>query len=140
MKLFKSTLIIFALLVIGLAAFGPSGCGHLDPAGAYAGDKVLYDYDQTTVTSYDVLHTFVTWEYQNRQLLSDTPEIRSFADSVRKNAPRYFASAVALRDAYQANPSPGAKSALQASLDVIRQLVREATRHLAANRTLKEPP
>ena len=116
-----------------------TGCGTLAPAGAYAGDKVLYNTDVTIATSYDALHVFVKWEYENREALSGTPEIKSYADTIRKNAPRYFASALALRDAYAANPSSGTKSALQASLNVIRQATAEATRYLVSNRSFTPP-
>ena len=137
--LFTSTAMIFALLLAGLVACGPTGCGTLNPAGAYAGDKVLYDADAGIATSYDLLHTFVKWEYDNRAALAGTPEIKGYADSVRRQAPQWFASAIALRDAYHAAPNGGTRTALQSALAVLRQATTEATRYLAAHRNKTEP-
>lgn len=61
--------------LLGLLALGLAGCGTLNPDGPYQGDKTLYDADVAIATSYDLIHTFVTWEHQNRDTLKAKPEI-----------------------------------------------------------------
>jgi hypothetical protein len=125
--------ILSILLAAGLAGGLVAGCGSLAPGGVYQGDKVLYDADQTIATSYDLLHTFVTWERDNRPALASQPAIKRSADSVRSNAPKWFSAAVACRDAYKANPGAGTLAPLQQSLAVIHQAVIEATGLLTSN-------
>src|SRR6185503_20873566 len=65
-------------------------------------DRVLYDADFAIAIAYDSLHTFVTWEYDNRPALAATPEIKNAADKIRAGAPGWFKSAIAVRDRYSA--------------------------------------
>jgi hypothetical protein len=80
-----------------------AGCNTtLDPAGVYKGDKVLYEADNTIVTSHDLLQDFVNWEANNRTVLQKvSPEIQKFADTIVAQGPMWFSSAAALRDAYK---------------------------------------
>jgi hypothetical protein len=113
-----------------------TACGTLDPTGPYKGDKVLYDADIVIVTSYDIIHEFVLFEYTNREtLLVINPAIKEAADKVRKDAPQWFGTALALRDAYSVNPSGGSRDALQTSLRVLRVAALESTRYLATYQT-----
>lgn len=109
-----------------------AGCGTLDPTGVYKGNKVLYDADQVIATSYDILHTFVVWEYQNRKLINN-PQVTAAADNIRVNAPRWFASAIALRDTYKANATSANATALQTALALLHTAVSEANTWLASN-------
>jgi hypothetical protein len=123
-----------SVLFLALAAVLPAAlvsCGTLDPAGVYAGDKVLYDADQTIAISYDTLHVFVQWEFDNRQTLASHPEIKQAADNVRLNAPHWFASAIACRDAYKATPTTQNQAALTTALDVLHQAIVEASKYMA---------
>ena len=113
------------------APVGLTGCGTLDKTGAYGGDKFLYDADLAIASSYEVLHSFVKFEHDNRASLAGTPEVAKYADVIRKGAPQWFGSAIALRDAYKGNPNAGTKSALQTALDVLREAVNQATRYMA---------
>jgi len=124
---------ILPAFVVILALGVLAGCGTLDKTGIYGGDKALYDADVTIATSYDLLHTFVKWEYDNRDALSGTPEIKQYADTVRRQAPQWIQSAVALRDAYKAAPTNEARSALTTSIAVLRQAMVEATKYLSSH-------
>lgn len=123
------------LLFLLVAAGSLCGCGTLDKSGAYQGDRVLYDADFAIASSYDLLHTFVKWEYENRGALAGKPEIRQAADRVRIEAPRWISSAIALRDAYKSSPTSANRDAIQKALDVLRAAIREATQYLGANPT-----
>jgi hypothetical protein len=123
-----------------LVAGGLSGCGTLNSSGVYAGDKALYDADLTIASSYELLHGFVKFEYDNRALLAGSPEVKQYADHVRKGAPQWFASAIALRDAYKGNPNDGTRTALQQALDVLREATVQATRYLTVNNKALAPP
>ena len=110
-----------------------TGCGSLDSTGVYQGNLALYQTDVALASSYGVLHGFVQWEYDNRAALSSTPSIKAAADRVRTGAPQWFGAALALRDAWQANPSSTNQSSLQQSLAVIQQATVEAIACMTTN-------
>jgi hypothetical protein len=119
---------ILALLSLTLLL---SACGTLDPAGPYAGDKILYDADVAITTSYDVVHTFVLWEYTNRTALQTTnPGVKVAADNIRKNASQWFGTAIALRDAYRLQPGTTTRDALQSALLILKTAAFEATKYM----------
>lgn len=124
---------ILPILLLALAA-----CSTLAPSGAYK-DKTLYDADLAITTGYDVLHSFVTWEYQNRGALKTFPDITKVADNVRANARTWISSAIALREAYAANPIKDNADKLQASIDIIRAAMTEATKYLVQTDTISTP-
>jgi hypothetical protein len=77
----------------------------------------------------------VKWEYDNRAvLLTADPQIKATADKLRIGAPKWFATALALRDAYADNPSEPARDALQQAVLVLRVATGEATKYLAAQK------
>ena len=114
------------VIAAGLGMTVLTGCGTLDPAGVYHGDKLLYTADVTLADAYDALHGFVQWEYANRAALASQPAIRESADRVRAEAPQWFASALAVRDAYAAAPTTANQSALASALAVIQAAVTQA--------------
>ncbi len=132
--------IVALLLAVTLIGGCTNGCGTLDPQGVYQGDKFLYDADLTITTGYEVMHRFVTWEYQNRETLKGTPGIKAAADKVRAGAKDWVSSALKLRDAYKADPTDTNRKGLQKALDVIRQAVVEATGYLATREVKPENP
>lgn len=117
-------------LVLLFAALVLLGCKSLDPAGPYRGDSKLYAQDVGIRAAYDTIHTFVLWEYQNRKALEKNPEIRRSADTMRAGAPKWMASAVALRDAYASVPSSSNLAALQQSLAVLKAAMVQASQHM----------
>lgn len=125
-------MLVAAMAAAALVAIGVSGCGSLAPGGSYQGDKVLYDADVAIATSYEVIHTFVAWEYANREALAPQPGIRAAADRMRRGAPQWVRSALALRDAYAARPDVETRDALATAVGVLRAAMLEATRYLQA--------
>ncbi len=117
------TAIMAALLFIGGAL---TGCRSLDPAGVYQSDQVLYNAHLSITTSYDVIHTFVTWEYQNRAVLAKFPKVRETADAFRKNSKQWFTTAEAMADAYKADPSQQNKDALTTALNILNAALNQA--------------
>jgi hypothetical protein len=107
-----------------------SGCRNIDPAGVYRGDKVLYNADKTIVDSYDILHAFVTFEFENREALKATPDVANAADQIRLNAQKWTDSAIALRDAYVASPTPENRSKLEDGVRVLRQAMTQAQNYM----------
>lgn len=122
-----------ALLLAAPITF--TGCGTLDPAGSYSGDKVLYDADMTISLAYDTVHNFVTWEYQNRAALSGLPQIKEYANALRSQYPTWHRAALAARQAYIGNPNDPNRTALQQALDVLREAMRQANQWLATTQT-----
>jgi hypothetical protein len=128
---------LMAAMLLACGALGASsllaGCGSLDPTGVYQGNTALYQTDVALASSYEVLHGFVQWEYDNRAAMSSTPAIKAAADRVRAGAPQWFGSALALRDAWQANPTSTNQASLQQSLAVIQQATLEAIGYMTTN-------
>lgn len=118
-------------LVLGLLLLpSMTGCADLAPNGAYHGDKALYAADRAIVGADDTIHEFVKWELSNREALAGTPEIRKAADELRKNARVWIGSAEALRDAYEANPTPENKVNLDQAMAVLDAALLEATKYM----------
>lgn len=136
--------IIILLLVASLGFCIPvltTGCAtsaNIAPGGAYAGDATLVNADTVITGSYDVLNTFVTWEYTNRLALSGTPAIKKSADNVRANARQWISTAVALREAYKANPTTDAKTNLLTGLSVLQAVLTQIAAYYTAS--LTPPP
>ncbi len=129
-------------LLLGMAFMlflGPIACQHkLDPAGVYKGDSILWDADGVIANGHDVLQGFVTWEEDNRATLAKvSPEIKKLADRIVEQGPSWFSSALALRDAYAADPSKPNKDALTTGIAVLKAAISEAQHYTTAN---KAPP
>lgn len=130
---------IFLLFTVGCARLSPGTAANPSPYGGVSAsgelktpDRILYDADFAIATAYDALHAFVKWEYDNRQALVGTPEIKQAADKIRAGAPAWFRSAVAVRDAYAVNPSADNRTALQRALDTLQQAIVEANKYRTA--------
>lgn len=120
-----------SLVVCGtVATVCTVGCKKLDPAGVYQSDKALYAADRTITEAYDVMHSFVRFEYENRAAINN-PDITKAADNVRANAQTQIKSAIALRDAYAATPTPENRSKLDDAIRVLRQAISEAQGFMA---------
>jgi hypothetical protein len=112
--------------------FIQSGCvtpERLDD-GVYRGDAFLYNADTVITTAYDMFHTFVLWEYENRSTLSQRPEIKHTADKIRTHSKRWISSAITLRDAYAANPNEENRKDLESVLKVIRTAMLESLKYI----------
>jgi hypothetical protein len=118
---------LFAPLLLVALLAGVSGCGTLSKDGVYQGDDVLFRADQSITATYDGLHAFVSWEYQNREVLSKWPEIRQAADYVRANAEVWINSATIAREQYAAFRSDQTRNALVDALSALRRSAATAT-------------
>lgn len=122
----KNYIYLFFLLAL------VTGCAKLAPSGPYNGDAFLYNSDLSIVTSKDVLETFVTWEKANRPALAKYPEIRKFADDLRKNAPGWYKSAITIRDTYSTTKSQESKSALTTVLATLEAATTQAATYMVS--------
>lgn len=120
---------VTALALLAIPIF-LMGCGTLDPNGPYKGDRVLYTADKTIVESYDLMHSFVQWEYQNRPALSKWPEIKESANAIRREAKGWIESAEAMRDAYALHPDDQTRNDLLLSLDLLKTALAQAANYM----------
>lgn len=134
MKKLLIPIVLAVALCGGLLTF--TGCGTLDPAGVYQGDKVLYDADMLIATSYETVHSFVLWEYNNRTTLASIPDIKKTADALRVQYPIAHKAALASRDAYMTAKTAPNATALSQALAVLRQAMTTASAYLATQGTL----
>ena len=129
------TILQFITPVI-LAGFIGTGCAtKMAPEGVYNSDSVLYNADLAITTSYDVIQTFVIWEYSHRDILLQYPEIKSTADKIRREAPGIINSAMSIRDQYAKEPNVDNRLALGNILTLLRKTAFEATRQLIENQS-----
>jgi hypothetical protein len=119
------------LIIILAFALALTGCGTLDPSGPYAGDKTLYQADQTIATSYAVLDSFLQWE---KHVGRSKPDVHALAEQIRREGPNWFRSATAIRDAYAAEPTPEKRKSLQSALAILQTALNEASVYLLENK------
>jgi hypothetical protein len=129
-------------LALSFPATLPMGCHKtLVPEGVYAqpqgGGVVGYNTDLSITTAKDIFDAFLSWEKGNRPALSQTPEVRQYADKLRSEAPAWFKSAVALSDAYKASPTTDNLNAFNAAMAVIQSAVGQAQQYLAKSVNVK---
>lgn len=118
---------LFLAMVLG----SQIGCAtKLDPAGPYGSDAILYNADLVITTSYDIVHTFVLWEYSNRDALAAYPGIKAAADVMRKEAPGLINSAMTLREQYAKEPTVTNRLSLNNVLSLLRKSAVEATKQM----------
>lgn len=113
--------------------FLAQGCAEMAPDGVYKGDALLYRADSIIPMSYTLLHTYVQWEYTNREMLKGTPQIKASADYVRLNAKNWITSAMVMREAYALVKSDENANKLQASLAILSSALNEATKYMTAH-------
>lgn len=118
-------------LPLVLCALLVGGCTTLAPEGVYHGDRVLYNAELATTTSYDLLKTFLDWERANQAPLAEWPKIHESAEYIRAHWEQWFATAYALHDAYAADPTSANAAALQRSLNVLRTAMAQAAGYMA---------
>ena len=120
---------LFTLLALCGALFLSACSTTLDKTGPYAGDQILYTADQATATAYDVLDTFLLWEQRTDQTVVPA-NVHAAAEKFRREAPAWFQSAIALRTAYVANPTPENRLKLANALGVLQAALAEATHYM----------
>ncbi len=120
------------VLAVCIAALGVGihGCGTLDPAGVYHGDKLLYDAELAIPTSKDILQSFVKWEYDNRSALAGRPEIRKSADNVRAHAKQWIQTAINLTESYKTNATAENRDAMVKAIGILRTALVEASGYM----------
>jgi len=126
---------LLTILCFGGLAVAPQGCGTLDPQGVYQADKVVYSAELTIVTSQEIAGSFLKWERDNRVLLNN-PDLKKFADKVRVEGKKALQSAIAANEAYKVAKTPEHATALEATLAVVRSLMKEAQLWMAKSATL----
>lgn len=127
---------INSLAILATLALLATACQtRLDPAGPYHGDALLWEVDGVIVNGHDALQAFVTWEEDNRPALAAVPSIKLLADRIVAQGPSWFSTALALRDAYKANPSAENKTALDLGTSLLRASIKEALTYLPPAKT-----
>jgi hypothetical protein len=130
---------IALLLAAAIALPAFTGCARLAADGVYSGDKALYAAERATVGAYDAMHAFVNWEYKNRALLVEHPEITKAADEVRLNAQRWLDQVIVLRDVYKSSPSPENRTRMQLAVATLRGALEAAAVYMATPLESRKP-
>ena len=131
-------IIIASFISIATLALALSGCATtLNPQGIYRGDKVMYQAELAIPATYNVVNSFLIFEENNRAALSGWPEVKKFADGIRKTYPSAEATAHVMLNAYKANPNPGNAENLTKALDVLRAALTGASAYMVQIGTVK---
>ena len=97
--------LVCTLLLVALAPlFSASSCGRmtLDPMGAYKGDVVLFRVEDSTLRAHKMIDDFLKWETANQVTLAQWPQVKQFADHLRRDAKGWFTQINLARDTYLA--------------------------------------
>ena len=105
------------------------GCQTTLAPGPYAGNAALYATDSVVTASFGVLDAFMAFQHANRASLPS--DVNAFADRVRRDAPQWAKSILALRDVYAATPTAENRLALDRVLKLLREAVVQASTYLA---------
>lgn len=117
-------------MVLGYCLLESACSTTLQQPGPYNGDQYLYATDVTITSAYSILNAFVKYEYDNRAALAGNPAIRQAADDVRAHAKQWISSAIAIREAYAANPTTANKASLDQAITVLQAALNEAVKYL----------
>jgi hypothetical protein len=132
-KRFKNSLLLLGLLTLSLLPMAETGCKTRLAPGVAQPNVPLYNTDLSIVTTKNVIQNFLQWEQTNRPLIQPKyPEITKYAIQLSNDAPRWLQSAVALRDAYNSNPTAANKSAFDTAMSVLTAAMGEAQKYFAA--------
>lgn len=100
------------LLVLLLAS-----CASILPGN----DAVLVNAERTTTLAFTSFDSFFALERQQQVYVkAHLPQIHTFANDLRKNAPRYLASARAATETYRLNRDATNKATLQTAIALLQ--------------------
>lgn len=122
----KTTVLLAAMLPLSL---GLVGCASIQPGN----DPVVVNAERTTQLAVDVFDTFLKWEYDNRQALAATPEVRKAADFIRASGQTWLVSARSMTQAYKQHRTPENKANLDTAIATLRAAIAEARNYLETN-------
>jgi len=122
----KNLPVMAAVIPLSLALVG---CSSIQSGN----DPLVVNAERTTQLAVDVFDTFLKWEYDNRQTLSVTPEIRKTADFIRTNGQNWLLTARSMTKAYKQSRTPENKANLDTAIATLRTAISEARRYLEAN-------
>lgn len=127
--------LITAVLLLGALCL--SGCSALRPGA----DPVVVRAEQATQAALVTFDTFLKIEHEQRAFYRTTmPEAHEFAEHLRKEGPKWLATARAMTRAYKANRSPDNKAGLATALAFLDAGLRQAQDYLVEAERKKGNP
>lgn len=84
-------------------------------------DPVLVNAERTTALAFDTFDSFFALERgQEAYVKAHAPAVHTFANTLRRNAPKYLATARAATEAYRTNRDANHKATLQTAITVLQ--------------------
>lgn len=97
-------------------------------------DPVVVNAERTTALATDTFDTLVHIEYTNRAyLLTIDPQIKVYADKVRKNSPTWLKSARIMTESYKQHRDSQHKANLNTALAVLSTATDESQHYISAS-------
>jgi hypothetical protein len=91
-------------------------------------DPVVVSAEKTNSIAVETINTFLKLEREDQDLVkAKLPQVHTYANYVRVNAPKWIATAQALTAAYKNNRTPENKANLQTAQDVLSEAIRQIT-------------
>jgi hypothetical protein len=98
-----------------------------------SGDPVVVNAEKTTALATDSFDSFLKFEYDNRAALQKaSPQIKAYADVIRKNGQMWLQSARIMTRAYKNNRSADNKANLQTALAVITNAITQIQQYTSS--------
>jgi hypothetical protein len=117
MKRFLALILAASVLALPASVF-VAGCRA--PSTVVADDKIILNAERAIVSSFEVIDTFLKFEYTNRSNLPSKVTIT--ADMIRRDAPIAFMNARSVLRAYKETQTPEQRMFLEDSLVQIQAL------------------
>ena len=118
MKRLACLLLLLPLLLCG-------GCATLNPSA----DPLVVNSERTIAIAKETLNAFVSFEFNHRAKCPK--EVQLAAETIRREAPAWFARAMKVKLAYKANRGPDQKADLMTAVAVLSTAASEAAVALA---------
>ena len=118
MKRLACLILILPILLCG-------GCASLNPGA----EPLVVNSERTIAIAKETLNAFVSFEYNNRAKCP--PEVQAAAETIRREAPAWFARAMRVKLAYKTHRDAANKADLMTAVAVLQTAASEAATALA---------
>lgn len=126
-----SVVLLFSSCATGPAP-APSFTMPVGDLRAVADDQVVVVAEKTTRLALETFDALLKAEYNNRELLAKaSPEIKNYADYVRKNAQQWLRNARAMTVAYKTNRNAQTKADLVTAISVLQEAINQSKMYIS---------
>lgn len=117
-----------SLILFVLLSFSISGCKSI----GIGQDPIVVNAERTLSIALTTFDVFLKYEYDNRAALEQiSPDIKKFADVIRRNGKNWIETANNLKIAYKHNRTEQAKVSLITALALVQSALNESQKYIS---------